>query len=296
MSILSKSPLSVIIITGRSGAGKSTALHVFEDLKFITADGVPPCLIVDMIQTIQNSSLGHIQGIALGIDQFRTDISLELEHAFQKITCRDIHLTLLYLEADTTTLIRRYATTRRPHPLEQENIGLEQALEEEANYLIFLKKISDLIIDTTNYSIHDLRRDLQKRWNPSTKKHRSLRINLISFGFKYGVPKEADLLFDLRFLPNPYFIEELRSLPGTNKQVASYVLKNSIGTAFTKHLTSFLMFLLPLYDEEGRYRITIALGCTGGKHRSVAIAEYILHILIKKNYPVSIEHRHMELG
>lgn len=293
---ISSDSIPVMIITGMSGAGKSTALHVFEDLGLITADGVPPSLIANMIHTIRNSSLEHIQGIALGINQRRTGIMQQLEHIFQQIHNDDIHFTLLYFEADIQTLLCRYAATRRPHPLEQENISLEQALEEEAKRLEPIRQAADIIIDTTAYSIHDLRRFLQKRWNTSPEKLQAIKVNLISFGFKYGVPKEADLVFDLRFLPNPYFIEELKPLSGMNKKVAEYVLNSSIGSEFKEHLISFLNFLLPQYDAEGRYRITIALGCTGGKHRSVAITEAVMHSLVQKNYTVSIEHRHMELG
>lgn len=299
LSNLSSTPqgyFPVIIITGMSGAGKSTALHVFEDLQLVTADGIPPPLITSMIHTIQNSSLEHVQGLALGINQHRIHTIQDLEHTFQELRNKYIYFTLLYLEADTPTLIKRYAATRRPHPLEQEHIGLEQALEEEAKRLIPIRQTADIVLDTTTYSIHDLRRFLQKSWNPSPEKARSIKVNIVSFGFKYGVPKEADLLFDLRFLPNPYFIEELRPLSGMDEKVTRYVLNSPIGTKLKKHLIAFLTFLLPLYDAEGRYRITIALGCTGGKHRSVAVSELLLNELIKKNYTVSVEHRHMELG
>ncbi|MBZ3892090.1 RNase adapter RapZ [Lawsonia intracellularis] len=286
----------VIIIVGMSGAGKSTALHVFEDLQLVTADGIPPSLVTSMIHTVQSSSLEHVQGLALGINQHRIHTMQELEHTFQEMRSQHIYFTLLYLEADMPTLIKRYAATRRPHPLEQYHIGLEHALEEEAKRLIPIRQTADIVLDTTTYSIHDLRRFLQKSWNPYPEKIRSIKINIISFGFKYGVPNEADLLFDLRFLPNPYFVEELRPLSGMDKKVATYVLNSASGIKFKKHLIRFLSFLLPLYDAEGRYRITIALGCTGGKHRSVAISELLLHELTKKNYTVSIEHRHMELG
>lgn len=293
---ISQNYLPVIIVTGMSGAGKSTALHVFEDLHLVTADGIPSCLINDMIHTIRASSLERIQGIALGINQHRTNLIQNLGDIVQQINTQDIRGTLLYLEADISTLIRRYSISRRPHPLEQENIGLEQALEEEAYRLAPIKNLADIVIDTTTYSIHDLRRAIQKYWYPSTEKIKTIKVNLISFGFKYGVPKEADLVFDLRFLANPYFVEELRLLSGLDKKVSGYVLNSPEGKKFKKRLITFLLFLLPLYDAEGRYRITIALGCTGGKHRSVAITEALMKTLIQKNYAVSIEHRHMKLG
>ncbi len=287
---------SIFIVTGLSGAGKSTVLHVFEDMRLFTADGVPPELMPDMVRLLQNSSVERARGVALGFDQRRSEFMSELDDALHRLSGMGFRPTIIYLEADPAVIMRRYATTRRPHPLEREGVGLEQAVCEEIERLAPVREIADRVIDTSAYSIHDLRRMIQRRLNNAQERLRNIKVNLISFGFKYGVPREADLVFDLRFLPNPYFIEELRPRTGRDKAVAAHVFSEPSGKAFKARLIEFLGFLLPLYDAEGRYRITIALGCTGGKHRSVAVAEALMKALKRQDYAVSIEHRHMELG
>ena len=203
---------------------------------------------------------------------------------------------LLFLEANNQELIRRYAATRRPHPLEREGMGLEAALLAERSSLRPLREMADLVIDTSRFSIHDLRRAVQKRWSGNKGKLRAIRVNVISFGFKYGVPREADLVFDLRFLANPYFIDELRPLSGKDKAVADYVFNSPHAREYRDKLVDLLFFMLPLMEAEGRYRITVAVGCTGGRHRSVAMAEEILQALRQADYPAFLEHRHLELG
>ncbi len=287
---------TVVLVLGLSGAGKSTALHVFEDMRLITADGVPPALMPDMVRLLHASAMEKAGGIALGLDQRRGQFAAELDKALHKVSGMGFRVHILFLEADPAVLIRRYATTRRPHPLERENIGLEQAVREEAENLASIREMADRIIDTSTYSIHDLRRRIQRRWNNTQERAHAIKINLVSFGFKYGVPREADIVFDLRFLPNPYFVEELRQGTGKDKAVAAYVFGDPSAKEFKKRFIEFISSLLPLYDAEGRYRITIALGCTGGKHRSVAVAEALMRALKRQDYRVSIEHRHMELG
>ena len=286
----------VFIITGLSGAGKSTVLHVFEDMRLLTADGVPPGLMPEMVRLLQNPSVERSNGVALGFDQRRSEFREELDQALHRLARMGLRTQIIYLEADPAVIMRRYATTRRPHPLEREGVGLEQAIREEMERLAPVREIADKVIDTSAYSIHDLRRVIQRRWNSRQERLRNIKVNLISFGFKYGVPREADLVFDLRFLPNPYFIEELRPRTGKDKAVSDHVFSEPSGKEFKKRLIDFLGFLLPLYDAEGRYRITIALGCTGGKHRSVAVTEALMRALKRQDYTVSVEHRHMELG
>lgn len=291
-----KNDRPIFIITGMSGAGKSTVLHVFEDLRFFTADGVPPGLLPEMVRLLRDPAVDSAHGVALGFDQRWGEVMAELEEALRRLSGMGFRPQILYLEADPAVIIRRYATTRRPHPLEREGVGLEQAVREEMERLAPLREMADRVIDTSTYSIHDLRRVIQRRWTSRDERLRAIKVNLISFGFKYGVPREADLVFDLRFLPNPYFVEELRPRTGKDKAVATYVFNETTGKEFKKRLIDFLTFLLPLYDAEGRYRITIALGCTGGKHRSVAMTEALLRALRRQDYAVSVEHRHMELG
>lgn len=286
----------LLVVAGLSGAGKSTVLHVFEDLRMVTADGVPPSLLPDMVTLLRESSRTRFQGMAFGLDQRRGEFSEEMHEAFERLSARGLRPQLIFLEADPGVLMRRYATTRRPHPLERDGVGLEQAVKEEMEQLAPVRESADLLFDTSSYSIHDLRRVIQRRWKSSRERLRAIKVNLVSFGFKYGVPREADLVFDLRFLPNPYFVEKLRPLTGKDKAVASHVFGEPSGKVFRKRLIDFLTFLLPLYDVEGRYRLTIAIGCTGGRHRSVAMTEALAKALTRQDYAVSVEHRHMELG
>ena len=289
-------PVQVCIVTGLSGAGKSTAVQVFEDLRYFAVDGLPASLAPEMAAMMERPSMSHFMGIALGMDMRQSNFPDEINDALSVMAAKGIRPLLLFLEADAQELMRRYATTRRPHPLEREGMGLEAALAAERNRLRPLREMADLVIDTSRFSIHDLRRSIQKRWSGNKDKLRAIRVNVISFGFKYGVPREADTVFDLRFLPNPYFVEELRPLCGKDKAVADYVFASSSAVEFRNKLLDLLFFMLPLMEAEGRYRITIAVGCTGGRHRSVAMAEELSQALRQADYPTSLEHRHLELG
>lgn len=289
-------PVQVCIVTGLSGAGKSTAVQVFEDLRYFAVDGLPASLAPEMAAMMERPSMSHFMGIALGMDMRQSNFPDEINDVLSVMAAKGIRPLLLFLEADAQELMRRYATTRRPHPLEREGMGLEAALAAERNRLRPLREMADLVIDTSRFSIHDLRRSIQKRWSGNKDKLRAIRVNVISFGFKYGVPREADTVFDLRFLPNPYFVEELRPLCGKDKAVADYVFASPSAVEFRKKLLDLLFFMLPLMEAEGRYRITIAVGCTGGRHRSVAMAEELSQALRQADYPTSLEHRHLELG
>lgn len=288
-------PPRVSIVTGLSGAGKSTALRVFEDLRHLAVDGLPASLAPEMAAMMQRESMRHFKGIALGMDIRQGNFLEELNAALGKLSGMGIQPHLLFLEADDKTLMRRYAATRRPHPLEREGMSLEAALHAERERLKPLRDMADLVLDTTRFSIHDLRRAIQKRWNGAPGSAR-LRVNVMSFGFKYGIPHEADMVFDLRFLPNPYFVEDLRPLSGKDKAVADYVFASPQAREYSAKLLDLLLFLLPQMESEGRYRVTIALGCTGGRHRSVALAEHMAQAVGQAGYPVSLEHRHLELG
>ena len=283
-------------MTGLSGAGKSTALRVFEDLRHLAVDGLPASLAPEMAAMMQRDSMRHFKGIALGMDIRQGDFLEELNSALGELSGMGIRPQLVFLEADDKALMRRYAATRRPHPLEREGMGLEAALHAERERLKPLRDMADLVLDTSSFSIHDLRRAIQKQWNRETGAGRTLRVNILSFGFKYGIPHEADMVFDLRFLPNPYFVEDLRPLSGKDKPVADYVFASPQATEYAAKLLDLLLFLLPLMEAEGRYRVTVALGCTGGRHRSVAMAEYLAQAVRQAGYPVILEHRHLELG
>lgn len=293
---MSANHLPLIIVTGLSGAGKSTAINVFEDLGFFSVDGLPAALAAKFVNLFDEQDSPRHRGLILGMDLRQDDFLTEWRDALAELRGMGVDPTLVFIEARTETLIRRYATTRRPHPLEGGGLGLEQAIETEREALLELRNQAGLVIDTTQFSVHDLRRLLQEKWTVLKEKSRGMRVHLITFGFKYGVPSEADMVYDLRFLPNPYFVEGLRPLSGRDKPVADYVLAEDPGKTFLERFTDFLLYMLPLYDVEGRYRLTIAIGCTGGRHRSVSTAEAVHLALKAAGYSVSLEHRHLELG
>jgi UPF0042 nucleotide-binding protein len=285
----------VIVVTGISGSGKSTALRVFEDLGFFCIDGLPSGMSAKIAELIFKQDSKY-RGLALGMDMRQPEFLEGWDSALDELKAMGIRPQVLFLEARLNELMRRYATTRRPHPLESQSLGLEQALEQEKSLLSAIRSNAELVLDTSDYSVHDLRRVIQTKWSAIEELGRGMRVHIITFGFKYGVPSEADFVFDLRFLPNPYFVESLRTGSGMDKSVSDYVLGSEVGTEFNKKFLDFLTYVLPLYADEGRYRITLALGCTGGRHRSVSVAESVLATLKKKGYAVTIEHRHMELG
>ena len=286
---------SVCIVTGLSGAGKSTALGVFEDLGYFTVDGLPAALAPDMAALMARPSMSRYKGMALGMDIRQSAFLEDINMALSQMTGDGYRPMLLFLEATPHELMRRYATTRRPHPLEREGLGLEEALAAERERLAPLRESADLVVDTSRFSIHDLRRAIQKRWR-AKEKLRAIRVNVLSFGYKYGFPREADLGCDMRFLPNPYFDAALRPLSGKDKAVADYVLHSPGAQEFFQKLRDLLFFMLPLMESEGRYRVSIAIGCTGGRHRSVAVAEELTPALRQADYTATVEHRQLELG
>ena len=286
----------VCIVTGLSGAGKSVALRVFEDLGYFTVDGLPASLAPEMAGMMERPSMQHFRGIALGMDLRQNDFLRQLNGALTALAEKGTRAQVLFVEANTATLLRRYAATRRPHPLERDGFGLEAAIVAERESLRPLREMADFAVDTSRLSIHDLRRIIQKRWTRGPENLHPLRVNLVSFGFKYGIPAEADCVFDMRFLANPYFEESLRQRSGKEKAVADYVFAAPSALEFRNKLTELVLYTLPLMEAEGRYRVTLAIGCTGGRHRSVAMAEYLRRVLRQSGYAVSMEHRHLELG
>ncbi|MGX9365950.1 RNase adapter RapZ [Desulfoplanes sp. PS50] len=293
---MSPSHPPVVIVTGLSGAGKSTALNVLEDLGFFCVDGLPVSIVTALVTLFSGEKTCKYRGIALGMDLRQVDFMEQWLLAKKELDKLGVTPKILFIEAATEVLLRRYATTRRPHPLESREAGLEQAIDKEQEILAPIRESADLVVDTSEYSVHDLRRIIQEQWNFFKKSASGFRVHLISFGFKYGVPAEADNVFDLRFLPNPYFDEKLRSFSGKDDAVAAYVLSEDFARKFMDNLKHFLTFLLPLYANEGRYRLTIGFGCTGGRHRSVTVTELMYTFLRQKGFIVSLEHRHLELG
>ena len=286
----------VIFVTGLSGAGKTTVLNVFEDMRFFTMDGLPSTVIDGVTEVLRKESLADFKGLVIGVNLLHPGAPALFNEALDKLHQRGIFPAVLYVEAKPSVLMQRYATTRRPHPLENEGLGLEQALEAEHERLALIREKADLVVDSSSYSIHDLRRVIQKKWETLRERSHSMKVHCISFGFKYGTPSEADMVYDLRFLPNPYFIPELKPMSGLDQPVADFLLGQDPGMTFVAKLKDFLLYLLPLFESEGRYRVTIAIGCTGGRHRSVAVTQALSQMLAENGFLVTTEHRHLELG
>ncbi len=289
-------PFPVLVVTGLSGAGKSTALKVFEDLRYFTIDGMPATLALQMLSVLNERSLARYRGLVLGMDLRQFEFDSEFQQMLDELRKKGLMPAILFLEARPDVIVRRYKETRRPHPLESHDLGLEQAMEQERQLLAPVRSMADLVIDTSQFSIHDIRRVIQQKWTILDGVRHGLRVHLLSFGFKYGSPAEADMIFDLRFLPNPHHDPVLRPLSGRDAQVADYVLQSPTGKPYMVKLVDFLHDTLALMEAEGRYRVTVAVGCTGGRHRSVAVAEALFEALKNFDFAVSIEHRHMELG
>lgn len=284
----------LLIITGLSGAGKSTALTVFEDLGYFTVDGLPAALAPDMSQLMEKEPMRHFKGMALGMDLRQESFLDEYAKTLEDLADSCKNLRVIFLEANNNALLRRYAATRRPHPLERSGFTLDSALQEEKRLLAPIREKADIIIDSSNFSIHDLRRDLQRKVLREGNSSSSMRVILISFGFKYGLPTDADFIFDLRFLDNPYFIERLRPLSGKDKAVVDYIFSQQNAQTFKQLLLDLLQFALSAMADEGRYRVTIGFGCTGGRHRSVAMTEAVATALHGQGFPISIEHRNLD--
>jgi UPF0042 nucleotide-binding protein len=253
-------------------------------------------MLDSIVGLLRSPGKDELRGIAIGVGQRHEALTSELLDALARIGRTGKKPFLVFLTADPHVILQRYATTRRPHPLERAGTGLEQAVLEEALQLKSVREAADMVIDTTAFSIHDLRRSLQEYWSDASSHLHGMKINLLSFGYKYGVPREADLVFDVRFLPNPYFVDDLKHLTGQDQQVTDYIFKDVAAQEFKRRCIEFLSFILPLYDSEGRYRLSIAFGCTGGRHRSVAMALAVEQALGRQDYAVSLAHRNMELG
>ncbi len=286
MTSTGNTQLAVIIITGLAGSGKTVALNAFEDSGFFCVDNLP----VSIIETFINLSLRTptISKIAIGVDirerKFLTNFSESISALRKKLKVK-----IVFLEAAYDVLTRRFKETRRPHPLGFKD--LKRALHKESSLLETIRQEADEIIDTSSLNPHELRKLITTSYTQQGPKEMS--VNIVSFGFKYGVPLEADLLFDVRFLPNPFFVKELKEHPGTSSKVSSFVLSQVETKKFLGKLNPLLNYLVPLYMEEGRSYLTIAIGCTGGRHRSPAISEEIKKALKKQKLEVTVTHRDM---
>lgn len=280
-----------IIITGLSGAGKSQAMKSLEDLDFFCVDNLPPALIPKFAELCGSSSYNRL---ALGIDVRGRSFFPDFQEALNQLVAMGFTPKMVFLEASEAVLVRRYSETRRRHPLASTG-GILQAIQEEIRELSDLRKMADRIIDTSNCSPHKLVHMLREMFDTTPSKGRTA-VHIVSFGFKHGLPSDADMAFDVRFISNPYYVPELRRLNGLDAPVRSYVLDRSDTKEFLEKLEPLLLFLLPKYHDEGKQQLTLAVGCTGGQHRSTAIAEKLARFLRREGYTVSVQHRDLELS
>lgn len=280
------------IIVGLSGAGKSTALRVFEDHRFFAVDGLPVSVAPEVAAIMESGAMAHFSGLAIGLDIRVNDFLNQFKEACEAFDKSGKEPRIIFLEADEQSLVHRYAATRRPHPLENEKEGLESAIRAERQLLQAIRSRAWLVINSSGMSVHDLRRRLQREIRESDSG--KLRITLISFGFKNGIPQDADFVFDLRFLPNPFFVETLRDKSGLETDVAEYVFASGTSLDYATRIEKLLSLVLPAMETEGRYRVNLAFGCTGGRHRSVAFAEKIAAALVRLDFPLSITHRDID--
>ncbi|QLK85540.1 RNase adapter RapZ [Staphylococcus sp. 17KM0847] len=286
------------IVTGLSGAGKSVAIQSLEDLGYFCVDNLPPILLPKFIELMTEGN-PSLQKVAIGIDlrgrEFFTNLIEEIDNVQHHA---HIHLEVLFVDAETQKLVSRYKETRRQHPLQKHHdLTLLEAINEERELLSEIRSLANHTVDTTKLRPKDLKKRITQIFN--VKDASTFTINVTSFGFKHGIQIDADLVFDVRFLPNPYYVETLRPLTGMDEPVYSYVMKWKETQTFYEKLLDLLLFMIPGYKKEGKSQLVIAIGCTGGQHRSVALAQRLSEDLQKKyDYNIYVRHRdaHIESG
>ena len=278
-----------IIVTGLSGAGKSEATKSLEDMGYFCVDNLPPTLITKFAEACRQSD-GKIDKVALVIDIRGGVFFNDLFQSLKDLEKEQFKYEILFLDATDEVLVKRFKEKRRSHPLSGGGRVIT-GIELEREKLREVKDKSDIIIDTSKYKIGDLREEMTKYFGDETLPEKQLSITILSFGFKYGIPVDSDLVFDVRFIPNPFYIPELKPFSGLDTPVRDYVLKQEETKSFLEKINDMLEFLIPNYQKEGKRQLIISIGCTGGRHRSVAIANQIYENLYDKNYNVYIEHR-----
>jgi len=281
-----RGPTELVIITGMSGSGKGSVLKAFEDLGYYCVDNLPLELIQRFADLARQSS--EIQRTALVVD-IREGQALNRLPSILKQVKKTINTQVVFLEASDESLVRRFSETRRPHPLGKTS-SVSNAITTERKRLDFLRNLADVIIDTSKFNVHELRGHILDKFQTGTN-NQSILVSCVSFGFKNGVPTDADLVFDVRFLPNPHFIPEFRPLTGRHPKVAAYIRQFPQTQEFIERISELLVYLMPHYIREGKSYLTIAFGCTGGQHRSVMIAADVAKRLSRAGYHVKAHHR-----
>ena len=281
--------MRLVIVTGMSGAGRTTALKMLEDAGYFCVDNLPVPFI-EKFAELTASGNSEITKVAIGVD-VRSGKSLrELGEILERMTLHGLNYEILFLDASDEVLVKRYKETRRMHPLAASG-RIEDGIVRERERLVFLKKHADYIIDTSKLLTRELKQELDKIF-VQNRAFKNLMITVLSFGFKYGIPSDADLVFDVRFLPNPYYYEDLRKLTGNDQKIQDFVMGYDMAHVFLDKLEDMIRFLIPNYVLEGKNQLVIAVGCTGGKHRSVTLANKLYERLKKQSdYGVKLEHR-----
>ena len=283
--------LEVIIVTGLSGSGKSVAIRALEDNGYFCIDNLPALLIPRFIELCEGYHEG-ITRIALGVDLRAGQFLQALPQVLADMRNAGHHVQVLFFDASDEVLLRRFSETRRPHPLAGEE-PIVEGISRERRALEGMRELADKVIDTSDLNVHELKREMEERFcqAPYT---RTMNVFLTSFGYKYGIPHDTDMILDVRFLPNPYFVSELRAHDGLETEVEEYVLKNEETRVFLDRLYSLLEFTLPLYEREGKSSLTLALGCTGGRHRSVVLVEELHKRLGGGKFRIHVKHRDID--
>jgi UPF0042 nucleotide-binding protein len=282
----------IVIITGLSGSGKTSAVKAFEDLGFFCVDNLPIQLIPTFVELCNRSS-ETLKRAVIVVDIREKEFLPEFPRIYEDLKNQDINVKVLFFEANNEVLRRRFSETRRPHPLGNNQKDLSQAIAAERSLLKEMRALADMIVDTSERNVHTLRQHLIEQFS-ATDASLDMRISLISFGFKHGLPRGLDLLLDVRFLPNPHFVPELRMLTGREREVVKYMKESPETVETLNQFNQLLDFLVPRYQREGRSYLSIGIGCTGGRHRSVMVAEEMRRHLRRKGYKVRVSHRDMD--
>ena len=282
--------MRLVIVTGLSGAGKSTALKMLEDDGYFCVDNLPIPLVRKFVSLMSGSQEEDIQNAAIGIDARSGRALEELAEVLDQVESEGQKFEILFLDAEDRVLVKRYKESRRSHPLAMKG-RVDDGIRLERQKMKFLKERADYIIDTTHLLTRELKKELDNIFVDNGR-FCNMVISVLSFGFKYGIPEDADLVFDVRFLPNPYYVDELRPLTGMDDGVFNYVMDNQVARDFATRLVDMVEFLIPNYAREGKTSLVIAVGCTGGKHRSVTLARVLYNKLVEsREYGVRLEHR-----
>lgn len=280
--------LQVVIITGLSGSGKSTALRALEDIGFFCVDNLPVVLLPKFLSITLESS-PQIKQVALVMDLRQKSFLEKYQRIFERLKEKGYRIKILFLEAGEESLLRRFSETRRSHPLSEKS-SIMEGIQAETEKLATLRQMADTVIDTTTSNVHQLKDTVQKQFLPSSTR-KQMMISVMSFGYRYGLPADADLAIDVRFLPNPFYVEKLKNMTGHHRDVEKYVLNNEECKTFIVKASEMLNFIIPLYEKEGKVRLNIAFGCTGGKHRSVVMANQFSLFFQKQKFIVHTTHR-----